>query len=134
MIKSMLIRKIEMRAYMRPDEMKKHHNININYDFVLKEPVITEDNIRFEYNFGIVYTNPSFGYLRYEGEVDCTKTVETIKDITAELKSEVSSMVMLNVLPMALLSSRQMGLPPAVPLPLPGIPASNTPDDKKGYE
>lgn len=126
MIRSMAISKTEARAYLQSEKgLNEHHDININYDISLKTPTIIksrtseEEIIRVEYSFSIVYTNPSLGYLRYEGEVDCDKTVDKIEDVTNEMRTEIANTVMLRILPMALLSSQSMGLPPAVPIPLP---------------
>ena len=125
MISGMRITKTESQAHLRPEEIKKHKNINITYDFSLEEPRMVksktggDDIIRVEYKFSIIYTNPSMGYLRYQGEVDCPKGSEKVENITDDLRNEIATNIMLNVLPLALLSSRSMGLPPAIPLPFP---------------
>lgn len=125
MINGMRITKTESQAYMHPDEVKNHKKINIAYDFSLDEPRLIksktglEDVFRVNYKFSIIYTNPSMGYLRYQGEVDCPIGTEKIENITEELRNEIATNIIINILPLALLSSRLMGLPPAVPLPFP---------------
>ncbi len=143
MIKGMRITGTESKAYMHTEELKKYLHININYDFALEPPHIVksktggEDIITVEYKLSIVYTNPSMGYLRYQGEVDCLNTEENAKNLSEEQRNEIANTVMLNILPLALLLSRSMGLPPAVPLPLPPKRNFNKQqqqqDDKKGY-
>lgn len=141
MIKGIRITGTESRVFMHPEELKNYHHININYDFSLEQPHVVksksggDDIIMVEYKFSIVYTNPSVGYLRYHGEVDLN-IEENGKNLSEERHNEIANIVMLNVLPLALLSSRSMGLPPAVPLPRP--PAGNFNkqqqiDDRKGY-
>lgn len=142
MIKGIRITGTESKVFMQPEEHKKYHHININYDFSLEQPHVVksksggEDIIMVEYKFSIVYTNPSIGYLRYRGEVDLN-IEENGKNLSEEQRSDIANTVMLNVLPLALLSSRSMGLPPAVPLPHP--PAGfnkqrqERQDDRKGY-
>lgn len=141
MIKGIRITGTESRVFMHPEELKNYHHININYDFSLEQPHVVksksggDDIIMVEYKFSIVYTNPSIGYLRYRGEVDLN-IEENGKNLSEEQHNEIANTVMLNVLPLALLSSRSMGLPPAVPLPHP--PAGNfnkqqQTDDRKGY-
>lgn len=117
--------KTESQVYMHPAEMRKQQQINIAYDFSLEEPRLIKSKtsegyiINIEYKFSIIYTNPAMGYLRYEGEIDCPENIKKAEDVTEEIKSKIAHMVMLDILPMALLSSRSMGLPPAVPLPFP---------------
>ncbi len=125
MICSMRITKTESQVFMHPDEIQKHKTINIAYDFALEEPKIIKsktggkDTIGVEYKFSIIYTNPSMGHLRYQGDVVCPENVTKPSDVTDELRNEIAHTIMLNILPLALLSSRSMGLPPAVPLPFP---------------
>jgi len=139
MIINITISKTEGRAFLWSEKkLKEHHDININYDFSLKTPQIVKSRmnedevIRVEYSFSIVYTNPSLGYLRYEGDVDCEKTVDKIEDITDEMRTEIANKIMLRILPMALLSSQSMGLPPAVPIPLPGIKNDKETTEEQG--
>lgn len=125
LIRSMRITKTESQVFMHQDEMQKHKITNIAYDFSLEDPKIIKsktdgkDTIGIGYNFSIVYTNPSMGYLRYQGDVVCPESVNKPSDVTDELRNEIAHTIMLNILPLALLSSRSMGLPPAVPLPFP---------------
>jgi hypothetical protein len=78
----------------------------------------------FEYTFSINYINPSMGYIRYEGTLDYTgdggETVEQTSDeLAPELRHEMAGTIITNLIPMALLLSKAMGLPPASPLPIP---------------
>jgi len=137
MIKGMRILSTESQVFMHPEEIKKYKTINIAYEFTLEEPIVIKDVIRVEYRLAIVYSNPSMGYLRYRGEVDCT--LEKEKELTNAQRSEIAHNIMLNILPLALLSSRSMGLPPAVPLPSPPIEKEyddskpNTKEELRGY-
>lgn len=123
----MRITKTESQMHMHPDDIKKFKTINISYEFSIEEPRAIksrtgkEELLQVEYTFAIVYSNPSMGYLRYQGVVDCKKINESNNDISAEVRNEIAQTIVQNILPLALLSSKAMGLPPAVPLPIPPI-------------
>lgn len=125
------ISKIESTRHVPPEELHKFRNINVNYDINLRNPsVVTLPNVpgkllRVEYSVTINYLNPSIGFIRFEGFCDHagTDAEKTHKDWEAgnadvNVQNEVANNIMARLVPLAMLISQNLNLPPAVPIPI----------------
>ncbi len=132
MIVSFTLTQIESRIYMPQEEARKYRNININYDINLRNPTVStietpfgaKETLRLEYAFSINYLNPNIGHIRFEGSVSYTggKLEEIKKDwdsgkAPVSVQNEVANTTVTNLAPLAISISRNMGLPPAIPIP-----------------
>jgi len=132
MIINFTLTQIESRTYMPQEEFRKYRNININYDINLRNPAIStidtpfgnKETLRVEYAFSINYLNPSIGHIRFEGSASYTgeKLEEIKKDwdsgkAPATVQNAVANTTVANLAPLAISISKNMGLPPAVPIP-----------------
>jgi hypothetical protein len=134
MITDFRIIKTESRNFVSVEEIQNHKQININYDIQLKNPIVAtthvsgrETNVlRVEYSSAINYINPTVGVIRFEGTVDYSGK-EDLKELKqtwdsgeapTDIRNEIVNVITANVMPLALILSKSMGLPPAVPLPI----------------
>lgn len=132
MITKFRLIKTESHVYMNEDEIKKHNEIGINYDIGIRS--LHTDKSRnelgdqstqvFEYTFSVNYMNSSMGYIRYEGTIEYQgdkkiKTVKGLNELPSKIRNEMTVAIISNLIPLALLLSKVMGLPPASPLPIP---------------
>lgn len=131
MIVGFVINKVESARHVPLEELQKYRNINVNYDINLrnlsavKVPVAPEKVLRIEYSVSINYINPSIGYIRFEGYCDYASphVDKTLKDWEQgkpdiAIQNEVSNNMMARIIPLAMLLSQNLCLPPAAPLPV----------------
>ena len=129
MIVGFSINKIESARHVPIEELSKFRNINVNYDINLRNPAVTKaptgDVLRVEYTVAINYLNPSIGYIRFEGVCDKTggNPDQEKKDwdsghADVQVQNEIANNMMARIIPLALLLSQNLSLPPAVPMPV----------------
>jgi hypothetical protein len=131
MILGFAINKVESERLIPIEELSKYRNVNVNYDInlrnlsVIKPPMGHEKVLRIEYSVTINYLNPTIGFIRFEGFCDHAGTnAETTKqeweagkpDISVQ--NEVANNMMARIIPMAMLISQNLCLPPAAPMPV----------------
>ncbi len=131
MIVGFAINKIESARHVPLEELSKYRNINVNYDINLrnpsavKVPMVHEKVLRVEFAVTINYINPSIGFIRFEGFCDhaggdgeqVRKDWEAGKPDPA-IQAELANNVLVRVMPLAMLISQNLGLPPSVPIPV----------------
>jgi hypothetical protein len=131
MIVGFVINKIESARHVPLEDLQKYRNINVNYDINLrnlstvKVQMVPEKVLRIEYGVTINYLNPSIGFIRFEGFCDHTggDAQKTLKDWEQgkpdiAIQNEVSNNMMARIIPLAMLISQNLCLPPAAPLPV----------------
>lgn len=128
MIIGFSINKIESARHVPLEELAKFRNINVNYDINLRNPAVNKapagEVLRVEYTVAINYLNPSIGYIRFEGFCDKTGGNPTQEKIDwdaghadVQVQNEIANNMMARIIPLALLLSQNLSLPPAVPMP-----------------
>jgi hypothetical protein len=87
--------------------------------------MVPEKVLRIEYGVTINYLNPSIGFIRFEGFCDHAggDVQQTLKDWEQgkpdiAIQNEVSNNMMARIIPLAMLISQNLCLPPAAPLPV----------------
>jgi hypothetical protein len=131
MIVGFVISKLESARHVPLEELQKYRNINVNYDINLRNPsavkvaMVPEKVLRVEFAVTINYINPSIGFIRFEGFCDhvggdADKIVKAWDAGTPDtaIQNEVSNNMMSRILPLAMLISQSLCLPPAAPLPV----------------
>jgi hypothetical protein len=131
MIVGFVINKIESARHVPLEELQKFRNINVNYDINLrnlstvKSPMGHDKVLRIEYSVTINYLNPSIGFIRFEGFCDHGggNVEKTLKDWEqgkpdTGIQNEVANNMMARIIPLAMLISQNLCLPPAAPLPV----------------
>jgi len=131
MILGFVINKIESARHVPLEELQKFRNINVNYDInmrnisVVKPPVGHDKVLRIEYSISINYLNPSIGFIRFEGFCDHagSDAEKTMKDweqgkADINIQNEVANNMMARIIPLAMVISQNLCLPPAAPLPV----------------
>ncbi|AFD00390.1 hypothetical protein Mtc_1641 [Methanocella conradii HZ254] len=131
MIVGFAINKIESARHVSLEELPKYRNINVNYDINLrnlsavKPPMGPDKVLRIEYSITINYFSPSIGFIRFEGF--CDYAGGNIEKILKEweggrpdvaVQNEAANNVMARIIPLAMLISQSLCLPPATPLPV----------------
>jgi hypothetical protein len=121
-----------MMLYIEKIEANRHatgEGSSVNYDISIKPNSLQEKDGRqmlvADYRVTINYLSPSIGHLNFEGKVEVEKNGDLSKEYadwcndkpSTGLYNELVNSVMLGVAPLALLLSRSIDLPPAVPLP-----------------
>jgi hypothetical protein len=123
------ISKIESARYVPLEDLGKYSNINVNYDINLRNPAVARMQggpvLRIEYSVSINYFNPSIGHIRFEGFCDhAGSDPEHAKKewdagrADVSIQNEVANNMMARIIPLAMLLSQNLSLPPAVPLPV----------------
>jgi len=137
------ISKVESVRHVPLEELAKLRNVNVNYDINLRNPVVAKgpagDVLRVDFTFSINYINPSTGYIRFEGF--CDRAGGDVGKVKAEwdagradpvIQNEIANHMVTRVMPLAMLLSQSLNLPPAMPVP--GInfqkPAEFKPPDR----
>lgn len=131
MILGFVINKVESERLVPLDELSKYRNINVNYDInlrnlsVIKPAMGPKEVLRIEYSVTINYLNPTIGFIRFEGFCDHTgmDAEVTRKDWEAgkpdtNVQNEIANNMMARIIPLAMLISQNLCLPPAAPLPV----------------
>jgi hypothetical protein len=131
MIVGFVINKAESARHTPLEELPKYRNINVNYDINLrnlstvKVPAVPDKVLRIEYTVAINYINPSIGFIRFEGYCDhvggdVDKTLKEWNQGTPDIaiQNEVANNMMARIIPLAMLISQNLCLPPAAPLPV----------------
>jgi hypothetical protein len=129
MIVGFCINKIESARHVPLEELSKFRNINVNYDINLRNPAVAKapagDVLRVDYTVAINYLNPSIGYIRFEGFCDKTGGNPTQEKADwdaghadVQVQNEIANNMMARIIPLALLLSQNLSLPPAVPMPV----------------
>ncbi|WP_424359869.1 hypothetical protein [Methanocella sp. MCL-LM] len=129
MIVGFNISKIESTRHVPLEELSKFRNINVNYDINLRNPTVNKapagEVLRVEYTVAINYINPSIGYIRFEGFCDKVggNPAQEKADWDAgradvQVQNEIANNMMARIIPLALLLSQNLSLPPAVPMPV----------------
>jgi hypothetical protein len=131
MILGFVINKVESERLVPLDELSKYRNINVNYDInlrnlsVIKPAAGPKEVLRIEYSVTINYLNPTIGFIRFEGFCDHTGTDAEVtrKDWEAgkpdtNVQNEIANNMMARIIPLAMLISQNLCLPPAAPLPV----------------
>ncbi|WP_174590540.1 hypothetical protein [Methanocella conradii] len=131
MIVGFAINKIESARHVSLEELPKYRNINVNYDINLrnlsavKPPMGPDKVLRIEYSITINYFNPSIGFIRFEGF--CDYAGGNVEKILKEweggrpdvaVQNEAANNMMARIIPLAMLISQSLCLPPAAPLPV----------------
>ena len=148
MIVGFAINKVESARHVPLEELQKYRNINVNYDINLRNPsavkipVVPEKVLRIEYSVAINYINPSIGFIRFEGHCDYagSRVEKTLKEWEQgkpdiAIQNEISNNMIARIIPLAMLLSQNLSLPPAAPLPVinfqkPGEPGETGEKDK----
>lgn len=129
MITGFSISKIESARHAPLEELGKYRNINVNYDINLRNPSIARgpggEVLRVEFTLAINYLNPSIGFIRFEGFCDhaggdnerAKKDWDAGRADTA-IQNEIANSMVARIVPLAMLLSQNLSLPPAVPLPV----------------
>jgi hypothetical protein len=125
------ITKIQLQSY----NYGKVENVSINQELKLgKPPMVTtqstpfgeRNTLRTEFSLKINYISPSIGYIIFEGFVDCIHGDSDIirsewdnpnNQVVNKMKTECGNAIFQNVIPLALLLSNRVNLPPVIPLP-----------------
>ncbi len=130
MITAFNIRKIEVHSHPDPAlGVQIQHELKLNKPNVtqIKTPFGETNVMRVEYTLHIQYINPTMGYMIFEGsldhyglqDTDVSKWYENTKDVKInQMKNEASNAIMQNILPVAMMISSHVGLPPAIQLPI----------------
>jgi len=131
MIVGFAINKVESARHVPLEELQKHRNINVNYDInlrnpsTIKVPVVPEKVLRIEFGVTINYINPSIGFIRFEGHCDYAgphvdKTLKEWDEGKPDIaiQNEISNNMIARIIPLAMLLSQNLSLPPAAPLPV----------------
>lgn len=131
MIVGFVINKIESARHVPLEELQKYRNINVNYDInlrnlsVVKAPAGPDKVLRIEYGVTINYLNPSIGFIRFEGFCDYSglnvdKTYNEWEQGRPDsgVQNEVANNMMARIIPLAMLISQNLCLPPAAPMPV----------------
>ena len=131
MILGLVINKMESERHVPLDELARYRNINVNYDINMRNLAIVKpagaqkELLRIEYTVAINYLNPSIGFIRFEGFCDYagTDVERTKKDWESgnpdlNVQNEVSNNMMARLIPIAMILSQNLCLPPAAPLPV----------------
>lgn len=120
--------KIESARHVALEELSKYRNINVNYDINLRNPSVIRlpsgPVLRVEYSVAINYLNPSIGFIRFEGFCDhAGADPEQAKNewdagrADVGIQNEIANNMMARMVPLAMLISQSLNLPPVVPLP-----------------
>jgi len=134
MILNFHITNVESKAFSSPQDIRKYKNININYDVNLKNPSVAVHHtisgdksvLRVEYTFAINYLSPNIGHIRFEGSSDyyVDRDINELKEkwdsgkAPLEVQNEIANTMVANLAPLALLLSKALGLPAAMPIPV----------------
>ena len=110
------------------EELAKYRNINVNYDINLRNPSVVRGQagelLRVEYTVAINYLNPSIGFIRFEGFCDhAGGDTGRPKEWDAghadpAIQNEIANNMVARIIPLAMLLSQNLSLPPVVPLPV----------------
>lgn len=132
MITGFNINKIELKSY----NYGKFGNVSINQELKMaKPPMIVEQStpfgikniLRVEYQLNINYISPSIGYMIFEGFVDCIDSDSDIirnewdnpnNTIVNQTKTNCANAIFQNIIPIALLLSNRVNLPPVIQMPM----------------
>ncbi|HMK45657.1 MAG TPA: hypothetical protein VK436_03430 [Methanocella sp.] len=128
MIMGFSINKIESARHAPLEELSRYRNINVNYDINLRNPAVIKspmgDVLRVDYTIAINYLNPSIGFIRFEGFCDKSGgNLEQAKkdwdtgNADIQIQNEIANNMMSRIIPLALMLSQNLSLPPAVPIP-----------------
>lgn len=134
MILNFQVNNVESKVYTSPEDIRKHKNININYDVNLKNPSLVDQHtisgdksvLRVEYSFSINYLSPNIGHIRFEGLSDYYSDAD-LKELKEkwdsgkapmEVQNEIANTMVANLAPLALILSKALGLPPSMPVPV----------------
>ncbi len=131
MILGFVINRIESARHVPLEELQKYRNVNVNYDInlrnlsLVKPAMGPEKVLRIEYGVAINYLNPSIGFIRFEGFCDYSgvNVEKTHREWEqghpdAGVQNEVANNMMARIIPLAMLISQNLCLPPAAPLPV----------------
>lgn len=152
MITDFNIDRIETKVYDR----KPANAVNINQEIRLEHPTIfirqstaapfIKDTIRtlkIEYQVNINYLNPNLGYIKLNGTIDYyngESNIDVLKDTwelncadNNKVKSEMANTIMMNIMPIALMLSSRLNLPPVIPIPRIEFGMNNKKDESQNY-
>ena len=123
------ISKVESARHVPLDELVRYRNINVNYDINLRNPTIARspggDVLRVDFSVAINYLNPSIGFIRFEGF--CDHAGGDNEKARAEweaghadpaIQNEIANNMVARIMPLAMLLSQSLSLPPVMPLPV----------------
>jgi len=122
------ISKIESARHVPLEELAKYRNINVNYDINLRNPSMARgpggEVLRVEFTVASNYLNPSIGFIRFEGFCDHVggDNEKARKEWDAghadpAIQNEIANNMVARIVPLAMLLSQNLSLPPVVPLP-----------------
>ena len=123
------ISKVESARHVPLEDLAKYRNINVNYDINLRNPAIVRgpngEMLRVEFTVAINYLNPSIGFIRFEGFCDRAggDNEKARKEWEAghadpAIQNEIANNMVARIVPLAMLLSQSLSLPPVVPLPV----------------
>jgi len=123
------ISKVESARQVPLEDLAKYRNINVNYDINLRNPSIARgpggEVLRVEFTVAINYLNPSIGFIRFEGFCDHAggDNEKVRKEWDAghadpAIQNEIANNMVARIIPLAMLLSQNLSLPPVMPLPV----------------
>jgi len=123
------INKVETARHVPLEELTKYRNINVNYDINLRNPSVARgpggEVLRVDFSVAINYLNPSIGFIRFEGFCDHAggdneKARKEWDEGHADpfIQNEIANNMVARIVPLAMLLSQSLSLPPVVPLPV----------------
>lgn len=133
MIPFFQVTKTESCIFGSPADIQGHKQYGINQDIQLRNPSVVVQStpfgdksvLRVEFLYAITYINPAIGNIRFEGICDYFGDVD-LNGIVQEwdsghanpaVRNEIANHMIVSLVPIALLLSRALGLPPSIPIP-----------------
>jgi len=121
MILNLHVKSIETKVYMSQEEISKHHNINVSNEITINSPssVGEQDIVKVNWTLSITYLNPSIGYIRIIGTMDCKYDNPTflLKNIPNDIKSEMTNTILFNLASYLIDTAKLHNIPSPIPIP-----------------
>ena len=122
------VNRVESARHVPLEDLARYRNINVNYDINLRNPAIVRapvgEVLRVEFTIAINYLNPSIGFIRFEGYCDHAggdlaraKVEWDAGRADPAIQNEIANNMVARIVPLAMLISQSLSLPPVVPLP-----------------
>lgn len=144
MILNLNLSQIETRVYMSPEEMLKYHSINITNEINIKNQSITKSSdisdeipiLKVNWTLSINYINPSMGYIRLTGIMNCKyKDPETLlTELPVKIKNEMANAIFLNMASYLIETAKLHNLPSPIHIPKVDFGNIRKKDEITGYQ